>query len=105
MFFSELALTRYFKPMSCFHAPFEALIITLMVGAGSLITIILKWCNQLDSLNSIGNTAKFSHPLLQSTMGYLGELFCIALFYTQMWRRKSYAVTDLNRGKNINFYI
>ena len=91
--------------MDCFSAQFEALVITLMVGAGSLITIILKWCNQLQSLNSIGNMAKFSHPLLQSTMGYLGELFCIALFYHQRWRRKSHTDIDLNNGKNINFYI
>ena len=82
-------------------SPFEAFVITLMVGAGSLITIVLKWADQLPSLNSIGENATFSHPFLQSTFMFLGELFCIALFYLQRWCRRPRRNINLNNGKNV----
>ena len=81
---------------------FEGFIITLMVGAGSLITIVLKWADQLPSLNSIGENAPFSHPFLQSTFMFLGELFCIALFYVQRCWRKKHRNVELNKGKDMN---
>ena len=92
---------RNLKIMIRFCSPFESFIITLMVGAGSLITIVLKWADQLPSLNSIGENATFSHPFLQSTFMFLGELFCIALFYLQKWRKKSHRSVDFYNGKNV----
>ena len=80
---------------------FEGFIITLMVSAGSLITIVLKWADQLPSLNSIGENARFSHPFLQSTFMFLGELFCIALFYVQRCWSKKHKNVELNKGKNM----
>ena len=84
---------------------FEGFIITLMVGAGSLITIVLKWADQLPSLNSIGKNVPFSHPFLQSTFMFLGELFCIALFYVQRCWRKKHKNVELNKGKDMNVYL
>ena len=94
--------SRYLKIMIRFCSPFEAFVITLMVGAGSLITIVLKWADQLPSLNSIGENATFSHPFLQSTFMFLGELFCIALFYLQRWSTKCNRSVNLNDGKKID---
>ena len=97
--------SRYPKIMIRFCSPFEAFVITLMVGAGSLITIVLKWADQLPSLNSIGENATFSHPFLQSTFMFLGELFCIALFYLQRWCRRSRRHININNGKNLHYHL
>ena len=32
---------------------------------------------------------------------FLGELFCIALFYLQRWCKKSHRSVDFNNGKNV----
>ena len=101
MYLLKFDFSRYLKIMIRFCSPFEAFVITLMVGAGSLITIVLKWADQLPSLNSIGENATFSHPFLQSTFMFLGELFCIALFYLQRWSRRSRRNVNLNNGKNV----
>ena len=90
------------KTMVRLCSPFETFIIILMVGAGSLITIVLKWSDQLPSINSIGENATFSHPFLQSTFMFLGELFCIAMFYLQRYWRNSHRSVELNNGKKFN---
>ena len=82
------------------YSPFESLIIILMVGAGSLNTIVVKWTDQLPSLNSIGENAIFSHPFLQTTFMFLGEVFCIALFYFQRCLRNSHRYAELNDAQN-----
>lgn len=81
-------------------SPFKSFIIILMVGAGCLITIAVKWADQLSSLNSIGENTMFSHPFLQTTFMFLGEVFCIVLFYVQRCLRKSHRNAELHDGQN-----
>ena len=89
-----------YTTMARLCSPVESFSIILMVGAGSLITIVLKWADQLPSINSIGENAIFSHPFLQSTFMFLGEVFCIVLFYIQRCLRKSHRNAELNGGQN-----
>ena len=59
--------------------------VTLMLSTGSLVTIVLKWQNDLSSINSFGRNVKFSHPFLQSTFMFLGEYFCLIAFFMQRY--------------------
>ena len=85
-------------------SPYQTCIILLMVGAGSLITITLKWSDELLSRNSIGEMVPFSHPFLQSTFMFLGELFCIVVFCMQKIWKRSHQKVVLNISKSIGKY-
>ena len=62
---------------------FQTTVIILMVGAGSMNTIDLKWSDEIPSRNSIGNNVLFSHPFLQVTFLFLANLLCLGMFYVQ----------------------
>ena len=74
--------------MVCALTIFQAFTILLLIGTGSLNTIVLKWQSQLLSKNSVGAMAPFSHPFLQSTFMFLGQMFCLGVFYSNIcWQR------------------
>ena len=67
---------------------FDAFIMILMVVTGALLTLDLKWSNETPSENSINEVMRFSHPFLQSTFMFLGELFCLGIYFIQqLWKR------------------
>ena len=62
---------------------FQTTVIILMVSAGAMYTIDVKWSDEIPSRNSIGKKVLFSHPLLQVTLVFLANLLCLGVFYIQ----------------------
>ena len=62
---------------------FQTIVIILMVTAGAMFMIDLKWSDEIPSRNSIGKKVLFSHPLLQVTLVFLANLLCLGVFYIQ----------------------
>ena len=59
-----------------------------MVGGGSSVTVLIKWMDKLQSRNSKGEFVCFNHPFLQCTFSFLGQLFCMGVFYPQrIWQK------------------
>ena len=79
--------------MASTYTKFEVFAIILMLGSGSLNTIVVKWQSKLLSKNSVGVLAPYSHPFLQSAFMFLGQMFCLGSFYSKIcWQgsRKSF---------------
>ena len=70
-------------------SPFQAYILILMVSAGTLITLDLKWSDKTSSQNSINEVVPFSHPFLPCTFMFLGELLCLGVYFIQKWWKRS----------------
>ena len=70
-------------------SPFQAYILILMVSSGTLITLDLKWSDEIPSLNSINEVVPFSHPFLPSTFMFIGELLCLGVYFIQKWWKRS----------------
>ena len=70
---------------------FQATVIILLVSSGALITLDLKWSDEIPCRNSNGRKGKesFSHPLLQVTIVFLGSLLCLGIFYVQTFLEQS----------------
>ena len=68
---------------------FQATVIILLVSSGALITLDLKWSDEIPCRNSIGRKESFSHPLLQVTIVFLGSLLCLGIFYVQTFLEQS----------------
>ena len=62
---------------------FQTTVIILMVSAGAMYTIDVKWSDEIPSRNSIGKKVLFSHPLLQVILVFLANLLCLGVFYIQ----------------------
>ena len=78
---------------------FQATVILSLVGSGALITLDLKWSDEIPCRNSIGRKESFSHPLLQVTIVFLGSLLCLGIFYVQTFLQQSELKNSMY-GKN-----
>ena len=75
---------------------FQTSVIILMVVAGAMFTIDLKWSDEIPSQNSIGKKVLFSHPLLQVTLLFLANLLCLGVFYIQKSLQKLDTIENLD---------
>ena len=78
---------------------FQATVIISLVSSGALITLDLKWSDEIPCRNSIGKKETFSHPLLQVTIVFLGSLLCLGIFYVQTFLQSE--LKDSIYGKNV----
>ena len=70
-----------------------------MVGGASSVTALIKWMYKLPSINSKGEFVCFNHPFLLCTVSFLGELFCIGVYYPkrrwQQWKERKDLKSEL----------
>ena len=79
---------------------FQATVIILLVSSGALITLDLKWSDEIPCRNSIGRKESFSHPLFQVTIVFLGSLLCLGIFYVQTFLQQSESKDSIH-GNNV----
>merc|ERR1712223_538732 len=61
---------------------------SLMLIAGSIETMSVKWADTMDSKGSDGKLRGFRHPFLQAAGMFLGEMLCMVVFYLIRWFKK-----------------
>ncbi|KAF2367483.1 Chloroquine-resistance transporter-like [Trinorchestia longiramus] len=57
------------------------LLAIMMVTFGAFNTVVTKWADTMESVNSAGELAEFNHPFFQADGMFLGEWSCMAAFF------------------------
>merc|ERR1712038_1802808 len=63
-------------------------LLALMLIAGSIETMSVKWADTMHSEGSDGKLRGFRHPFLQAAGMFLGEMLCMVAFYLIKWFKK-----------------
>merc|ERR1712156_191061 len=74
-------------------------LLALMLIAGSIETMSVKWADTMESEGSDGKLRRFRHPFLQAAGMFLGEMLCMVVFYLikgfKKWKTKSHGSYEI----------
>merc|ERR1712156_708709 len=63
-------------------------LLALMLIAGSIETMSVKWADTMESEGSDGKLRGFRHPFLQAAGMFFGEMLCMVVYYLIRWFKK-----------------
>ncbi|XP_045784611.1 solute carrier family 35 member F6-like isoform X2 [Maniola jurtina] len=68
---------------------YQKFLALMMVFTGSINTLSTKWADKMESKNSVGEIRTFTHPFLQASAMFLGEMLCLLTFKIVYWLNRN----------------
>ncbi|XP_034839439.1 solute carrier family 35 member F6-like [Maniola hyperantus] len=87
---------------------YQKFLAVMMVFTGSINTLSTKWADKMESKNSAGEMRTFTHPFLQASAMFFGEMLCLLTFKIVYWlnRNQDHPQNTLIQGnQNFNPFI